>query len=184
MDTNSGRQQQPNEDPGCRDHGNGRVQGEPGVSHPSFRGRFTEDDDLKIRYLRNQGVSWEKIGHMVGRSAKSVRERYNNYLSPHLSFEQLTSEEIQKLFELVNKYGYKWSKFRDECFPNRSDNFLRNQYLQLRKSWDPVSKRNSGKLGQNAMVSGNEDYNFPFRWSYEELDLSLLLSDDESSPFW
>jgi hypothetical protein len=125
MDTHSARQQhQPNEGPASRGQVNGRVQG-----NLKFHIHLLESALLRMMIWNNifekSRCLMEEIGDAIGREPRNVREHYKKYLSHNPPEKEFAFEENQKLLKLVNKYGHKWSMFRDKYFPNRSDIFLK-----------------------------------------------------------
>lgn len=72
----------------------------------------------------------------VDRTPKQIRERYLNYLRPHLSQERWTEEEDELLLELIQKYGHSW-KAIEKHMSKRSQNQLKNRYYGKLKKTNP-----------------------------------------------
>ncbi|KAI9481507.1 MAG: hypothetical protein EXX96DRAFT_481076, partial [Benjaminiella poitrasii] len=98
----------------------------PGI----VRKRWTaEDDEALQRAVHLYGVgNWTKIQRLVkGRTDMQCRERWANVLHPGINKEPMTQEEIDKLLELVETHGKKWS-YIARYMPGRTDNTLLRQY--------------------------------------------------------
>jgi hypothetical protein len=63
---------------------------------------------------------------------KILRERWFNHLNPCLSKEPWTAQEDHQLFELVEKFGPRWSKLARKI-KIRNEHQVKNRYLQLSK---------------------------------------------------
>jgi hypothetical protein len=100
---------------------------------PILRLKFSaEEDGLLVRLVRQFGAkNWMKIAAVLGnRNPRQCRERYNNYLDPHLRQGAWTREEDELLLLKYAEYGCKWNKI-GKFFVNRSDIALRNRYQLL-----------------------------------------------------
>ncbi|KAI9318540.1 Homeodomain-like protein [Dichotomocladium elegans] len=88
-----------------------------------------EEDEILRRAVEAYGVgNWTRIQkHLPGRTDMQVRERYMNVLDPSLNITPATEEEEDRLWELVGKYGRKWSMLT-QFFPGRTDNRLLRMY--------------------------------------------------------
>lgn len=79
------------------------------------------------------GMQEESEGeHVVFRSAKRCRERWNNYMDPNLKKTPYTDEEDIHLLQLVKNYGKKWSEIRKKMV-GRNENSVKNRFNALVK---------------------------------------------------
>lgn len=99
------------------------------------RNKFTPaEDETIIRIVNEFGPrSWRLIAsNLPGRSARQIRERYVNYLSPKVCNDPWTYEEDQRLREKVAQHGRKWSKIA-KFFKNRTDVTIKNRWSKLQR---------------------------------------------------
>ncbi|KAK3841981.1 MAG: Homeodomain-like protein, partial [Linnemannia gamsii] len=76
------------------------------------RGRWLTEEDgaLRAAYEVYGGGRWAKIQqHVLGRTDIQCRERYMNVLKPSLATGPWTKEEAERLDQLVEEHGEKWS---------------------------------------------------------------------------
>jgi hypothetical protein len=100
------------------------------------RTQFTEEEDNRIRKLVEEDhvSNWNTIAQQLpGRSPRSVRERYFNYLRPNLRKGPFTPDEDEKLLFYVENLGQKWSEIT-RFFDGRTDVHLKNRYICLRRN--------------------------------------------------
>ncbi|EAY22575.1 Myb-like DNA-binding domain containing protein [Trichomonas vaginalis G3] len=103
------------------------------VGKPHPKDKFTPSEDEKLRLLVNVlGVSnWKKVSeYMVTRTARQCRDRYKNYLAPHLNNSPWIKVDDDKLLNLVETMGKKWSLIAKE-FPGRTDINIKSRYALL-----------------------------------------------------
>lgn len=96
----------------------------------SGKQKFTAEEDSKLKeFVKELGThSWKKIAaQMKSRTTRQCRERYINYLAPNVTNGPWTLEEDQRLIQLVNEMGPKWSKIA-LFFNSRSDVNVKNRY--------------------------------------------------------
>lgn len=67
------------------------------------------------------------------RSPKQIRERYVEHLKPGINHNQSTSEEDEIILNFVETHGTKWTLLKNNKFPDRSPNFLKNRFHTLYK---------------------------------------------------
>ncbi|OHT10823.1 Myb-like DNA-binding domain containing protein [Tritrichomonas foetus] len=116
------------------------------------RKKFTEEEDIIItNHVMSQGPrAWKDISfHLPGRSARQLRERYMNYLSPTVINSPWTHEEDELLIRKVDELGTKWSKIAKH-FANRTDVILKNRHARLirieKKKIRSVNKNKKARL--------------------------------------
>ncbi|KAF9905934.1 Myb-like DNA-binding domain protein [Linnemannia zychae] len=76
------------------------------------RGRWLAEEDgaLRAAYEIYGGGRWAKIQqHVLGRTDIQCRERYMNVLKPSLATGPWAKEEVERLNQLVQEHGEKWS---------------------------------------------------------------------------
>jgi hypothetical protein len=95
--------------------------------------KFTPEEDAKlIELVEELGPKrWIEVSARLGtRNARQCRERYNNYLNPHLRQGLWTAEEDALVERKFAELGPKWNKI-GRFFLGRSDNALRNRWMML-----------------------------------------------------
>jgi hypothetical protein len=114
----------------------------PGKHAPGrLRSKFTVVEDEQLRSLVSQcgTVCWDDIArYFPGKTVRQVRERYKNYLAPHLNHSPWTEAEDCLLREKFVVYGPQWSILK-RFFVNRSDVNVKNRWSLL------VSKANRSR---------------------------------------
>ena len=99
------------------------------------KGSWSSNEDEIILKNTSAGVfDWNLIANQVqGRSAKQVRERFNNKLDPNLSSQPWTPEEDRHLSELQAEYGNSWKLIATKL-KGRSENDIKNRWNKNKKS--------------------------------------------------
>lgn len=102
----------------------------------------TEEDALLQRAVHLYGAgNWTKIQRLIpGRTDMQCRERWVNILQPSINRGQFMQEETDRLLELVETHGPKWS-FLQTLMPGRTDNALMRHYKNIVKGTDPSKKK-------------------------------------------
>ena len=94
---------------------------------------FSPEEDERLKELVSQfgEKNWKNIARqMPNRTTRQCRERYKNYLSPHLSNAVWTEEEDALLREKYAEIGPKWATIA--CFfHGRSDVNVKNHWTTL-----------------------------------------------------
>jgi hypothetical protein len=96
---------------------------------------------LVLRFGTNTNNSWELISSlMCKRNQRQCRERYFNYLSPHVNLTTWTPEEDKRLLDLHQQFGNCWKKI---ClnFSGRSDQNVKNRARFLIRGKPPIRRR-------------------------------------------
>lgn len=102
------------------------------------RTKFTKaEDELILDLVSLMGPrSWNNIAnHCPNRTARQIRERYVNYLSPKVQNKPWTEEEDALLGEKVCEFGRKWSKIA-KFFSNRTDVTIKNRWVKIERNKD------------------------------------------------
>ncbi|EAX95242.1 Myb-like DNA-binding domain containing protein [Trichomonas vaginalis G3] len=107
----------------------------PRKSSSKKRHSFSAEEDAQLAtFVKKHGEkNWNYIASKLpGRTARQVRERWVNYLSPHVSHAEWTKEEDELLEKLMSQYGTKWAKIA-EYFPKRTDVLLKNHAALIKR---------------------------------------------------
>ena len=84
------------------------------------------------KWKKTQSSLIEQIPHFE-KSAKQCRERWHNYLNPHIQKNEWTELEVDTLFQNHKIYGSKWSLI-GKSLSGRTDNAIKNVfYCRMRK---------------------------------------------------
>ncbi|CAK65161.1 unnamed protein product (macronuclear) [Paramecium tetraurelia] len=80
---------------------------------------------------------WKQISELLiqqgyERNPKDCRERYQNYLDSKFNKTKLTEQEVDILFELIMKYGNKWTSIAEKL-NHRTDQDVKNQFYAIVK---------------------------------------------------
>jgi hypothetical protein len=98
-----------------------------------LRSKFTVEEDARLRGLvqGQPNSSWQDIAEFFpGKTIRQVRERYKNYLSPHLNHFPWSGAEDELLREKFAIHGPKW-RILKQFFVNRSDVNIKNRWSVL-----------------------------------------------------
>ncbi|CAD8178382.1 unnamed protein product [Paramecium pentaurelia] len=115
-----------------------------------LRRQWTQEEDEKLKNLvKEYGYHWSKISKLLpNRSGKQIREHYLNQLHPELNNEPWSKEEDEKIIEIYNNVGGKWSVVQKELqgrsensIKNRFYSYLRNKYLNIKNPYYVVPKK-------------------------------------------
>ena len=97
------------------------------------RSRFRPEEDEAIRKaIEEHGrIAWSRIASILpNRTARQVRERWLNYLTPDVSHAPWTEEEDMELLQTVSELGRAWSLVAKK-FAGRTDVTVKNRYKLL-----------------------------------------------------
>ncbi|CAD8117217.1 unnamed protein product [Paramecium sonneborni] len=122
-----------------------------------------DEDNALLQNCELLNFNWKRVSknmNLIGykRSGKSCKERFQNQLNPHINKDSWTQNEIDKLFQLQNKYGNKWRNIAKEL-PNRTDGLIKNYFYSLvRKVLRRLSKtvnrnKNGSQMTKNLKPS-------------------------------
>jgi hypothetical protein len=102
------------------------------------RRSWTPEEDKKLIELVNAegGNCWSQIAmHLEGRVGKQCRERWRNHLDPIIRRDSFTAEEDERIMELVQELGTRWSKIAQRL-SGRTENSVKNRYHCFLKNRD------------------------------------------------
>ncbi|KAK2736775.1 hypothetical protein FQN57_000547 [Myotisia sp. PD_48] len=105
------------------------------------KGAWTSDEDILLRNaVQAEGrSSWMRVAaHVPRRTADQCAKRWQHFLDPSLDRSEWTKDDNQTLLQAVQQHGRKWLEIRNQLFPSRSPNTLKNQYS--------IISRRHGKL--------------------------------------
>ncbi|KAF9128285.1 Myblike DNAbinding domain-containing protein [Mortierella sp. 14UC] len=133
------------------------------------RGRWLTEEDgaLRAAYEIYGGGRWAKIQqHVLGRTDIQCRERYMNVLRPSLTTGPWTKEEVERLDQLVEEHGEKWSYIATQM-NGRTDNQCARRWKmnnleekEKRRGRDRrylASRRRSGRMTLSALPTPEQD---------------------------
>ena len=154
------------------------------------RSKFTQDEDRRLSDLVKEfGSSHWKIvaDQMPGKSARQVRERWNNYLAPFIDHSSFSKEEDMLLLQKVQELGKKWAALLS-YFPGRTSVMIKNRYATLlrRKTElkDEKCKCNFTSEQSVEIGSGNDKKNgSKDTEAFDEIEALKLKYFDSSSDF-
>lgn len=94
------------------------------------QGRWTlEEDELLVKLYKQLGEKWAEIAsHLVNRTGKQVRDRIKNVYDPSISHEKFRIEDDELIYKLYLERGPKWKEIKEEFFPNRTADFIKNRF--------------------------------------------------------
>lgn len=110
---------------------------------------FKQEDEIIKNFVEVQGLKkWTKISKAIntqlgieGRSGKQCRERWHNHLDPAVNKSDFSAEEENKIFELQEQLGNKWSEIA-ELMPGRTENAVKNCfYSAIRRNLRKFNKK-------------------------------------------
>ena len=99
------------------------------------KNKFTsqEDRDLLALVEQHGTKQWDRIADSLpGRSARQCRDRWKNYLAPNVNQMPWTREEDQRLLQLYQLVGPRWSKI-GATFPGRTSVSVKNRWHKLHR---------------------------------------------------
>ena len=103
--------------------------------HKPQKSKFTlEDDILLMRLVLSLPViDWSLIAsRMKNRNARQCRERWKNYLDPHLVQNGFTPQEDAFILQKYQEIGPHWNTIA-RFFRGRSGNSIRNRFLMIKR---------------------------------------------------
>ncbi|CAJ1968887.1 unnamed protein product [Sphenostylis stenocarpa] len=116
-----------------------------------------EDEQLTSFVARLGERRWDSLAKVsgLGRSGKSCRLRWMNYLRPNLKHGPFNVEEEQLIVQLQKQLGNKWAKIAKRL-PGRTDNEIKNYWrTHLRKK----AQVQQGGDFKHKLESGTQDLN-------------------------
>ena len=127
---------------------------------------FSPHDDRRLARIIRENVftGWKNVAkQMPGFTAKQLRDRWNNYLSPKNSFQPWSPEEDRIITEKVKEFGTKWSRIAT-FLHGRSDNSIKNRWNTILKDQDEANKApntleliSSGRNTSNELEDNSEE---------------------------
>ncbi|EFR02686.1 hypothetical protein MGYG_09096 [Nannizzia gypsea CBS 118893] len=94
-----------------------------------------EEDRLLAQAIESEGKVWIRVAHHIPhRTADQCAKRWQHALDPALDRSKWTHLESQSLWNAVQTHGRCWLRIRNELFPSRSPNALKNHYTFLSRN--------------------------------------------------
>jgi hypothetical protein len=136
--------------------------------------RFTPQEDELIRSLvgDQRTQPWAEIAALIpNRTAKQIRERFENYLKPTVNMSPWTAEEEQMIQTLVGEMGQQWGKMTGR-FNNRTDIQIKHRYLKMQRRSAKIWNQMAGRQTTPKPVQADAIVSNPPEWTDEELNAS------------
>jgi len=154
--------------------------------------KWSEEDDNELIQLVEQEINQAKIGWELiasklsnPRRGKQCRERWRNQLDPNLTHQPFTAEEDQKIIEIVNEFGRKWS-YLAELLPGRSENGIKNRFYSnlAKKPHVSLASSSSSKRSNSKEIkkSSKTTVKFPARLFQTKEEEESDDDDDQLEP--
>jgi hypothetical protein len=114
----------------------------PGI----VKGAWTkEEDQMIIDLVNSSGRNWALISKMMPtRNGKQIRDRFLNYLDPHINKIKFTDDDDKKIIEYYKIYGTKWSKIA-KFFEGRTGDMIKNRFYSCLKRKVHIYEVNTNK---------------------------------------
>ena len=106
-----------------------------GDGHKPQKSKFTVEDDILLMrlVLSLPVIDWSLIAsRMKNRNARQCRERWKNYLDPHLVQNGFTPQEDAFILQKYQEIGPRWNTIA-RFFRGRSGNSIRNRFLMIKR---------------------------------------------------
>jgi hypothetical protein len=113
----------------------------PRRTNHRWRRIFTPEEDDRLRELvgKHGDCDWDRIASKIyRRDARQCRDRWCNYLSPHVVHSAWSRADDQLLEEKVAEMGRRWISIAP-YFPGRTE-------INVRNRWNYLQKRSSREL--------------------------------------
>lgn len=114
---------------------------------------FGPQDDKRLEQIIREEVfsGWKSVAKsMPGFTAKQLRDRWHNYISPKNSLEPWSLEEDRIIVQKVKEFGTKWSQI-SSYLQGRSDNCIKNRWNTVLK--EDCENNPSKYFGSSPMIS-------------------------------
>ena len=109
------------------------------------KSKFTleEDEVLTQLVMTSVVLDWNQIASKIpNRNPRQCRERWQNYLDPHLTQNEWTEEEDKLIIQKQEELGSRWNAIA-RFFKGRSGNSIRNRYLMIQRHNEKKAKKAS-----------------------------------------
>ncbi|CAK65134.1 unnamed protein product (macronuclear) [Paramecium tetraurelia] len=160
-------------------------------SNPSPKKRmlWTENEDKLLQQLvnkfQNERLGWKKISQSLrkqgyDRNTKACRERFFNHLDNTFNKTELTTQELDKLFELIKIHGNKWTCIAEEL-NHRTDQDIKNKfYAHIKKVFRRLLKATFQTTESSIMTAKLQPLLISSIFCYEnELDQKQILIQND-----
>ena len=123
-------------------------------------------------YLREErnNIDWRMVSFKLFKESKckyvrcqkDCKEKWKNYLNPHIKKGHWTQEDDKKLEGLIAKYGTKWSLIAKHFKEERTEHMVKNRYNSLNRASKKKDKRNKkskkDKSKKSEVIEMSEEY--------------------------
>ncbi|EFQ98378.1 hypothetical protein MGYG_01408 [Nannizzia gypsea CBS 118893] len=149
------------------------------------KGAWTaEEDRLLSGAVETEGKVWVRVSeHVPRRTADQCAKRWQHFLDPALDRSEWTELECQILWDAVQKQGRRWLQIRNDLFPLRSPNSLKNQYAFMSRHFcksqmDCAGESDSLSTAESSPASHSEELCMDANQSLND-GISLISNDAE-----
>jgi hypothetical protein len=106
-----------------------------GSQKPHPRREFTTDEDTLLSDLVEKygADAWQQLSRfMPGRNSRQCRDRWTNFLSPHIIRNPWSPDEEIMLSQKFAEFGHSWKKIT-ACFDGRSEVNVKSHWLLMQR---------------------------------------------------
>lgn len=110
-----------------------------------FQNRWSQEEDIALcDYIKLYGTNYSSCmikSVLPGRTVKSIKERWENILSPGLSKKPWELDDDFLLFKLFYTFGKHWVQYKKYYHFKKSENSIKNRFYSiLRKLENKIKK--------------------------------------------
>jgi len=101
--------------------------------------------ELGMEHVKTQDF-WDRVALHCEHDARLCRHRWNNFLRPDLRKGDWTLQEEALIVDMHRQFGPCW-RVMVQCFPNRTDNDLKNKWNSMRRSQERKARLKAMEQG-------------------------------------
>jgi len=135
------------------------------------QGRWTHMEDELLKDLhKTYGHKYSKIAKcLVNRTGKQVRDRIKNVYDSRINHNIFDPEKDELIYQMYLKKGSKWKEIRDEFFPDRSIDFIKNRfYSYYRRRHKILESSSKFNFSTHIEESSEEKNTFLIKYLFKE----------------